>query len=201
MNAPIGTSVSTAWSGWPSHVPFRKLWIGGILWNSQWTMPWMKSPSGRAQGAWRVDQPGQEPGHADHLLGWADDQRGFSAIDVAVRHSVPMTAQMRRSTGPAADPAMASPALCAETFKQARHQRQVHAACQVAVDRGERVERAVAEANDPSSTRGSNPGRERRREVVGGHVGPVGRVIRVGHVGRVGPVNRFGRSRGGSPSA
>ncbi len=49
VNAPIGTSVSTACSGWPSHVPLRKSLIGRIGRKRAVSQRWLKSPTGFAQ--------------------------------------------------------------------------------------------------------------------------------------------------------
>ncbi len=52
VRAPIGTSVTTAWTGWPSHDPLRKCWIGRIEWKRALSQRWLKSPNGLDQRAW-----------------------------------------------------------------------------------------------------------------------------------------------------
>src|SRR5439155_24908382 len=44
--APTGTSVSAAWTGWPSHVPSRKSLTGRMGRNSAVNQRWLNSPNG-----------------------------------------------------------------------------------------------------------------------------------------------------------
>src|SRR4051795_10624160 len=67
--APTGTSVTAAWTGWPSHVPLRNDWIGRIGWNSALNQRWLKSPNGFDQRAWAsTARFTYRPSIAHHLL-------------------------------------------------------------------------------------------------------------------------------------
>src|SRR4051812_27096891 len=67
--APTGTSVTAAWTGWPSHVPLRNDCIGRIGWNSTLNQRWLKSPNGFDQRAWAsTARFTYRPSIAHHLL-------------------------------------------------------------------------------------------------------------------------------------
>ena len=65
-SAPIGASVRTAWSGWPSHVPLSRLRTGTIRPKIASTRPWTQSPNGPRPRFLGIDQPDEQA--SEHRL-------------------------------------------------------------------------------------------------------------------------------------